>query len=208
VQQLNREGVEAVNKHRVDKAKKLFYQAYLLDPDDPFTLNNLGYISELQGKVERAQRYYQLASRQDSETVIDQASVPELKGKQLTEITGSFGNRELRINETVVRSLTLKVEPRLVEALVEHVAPEGRLLGLLQAYQASQDFLGLRERTRDDITTLAEFSEFFSGDDTESGGFVLATAGSKYYVVYPEANRQKRKVRLFRDWVLKEAGRG
>jgi small subunit ribosomal protein S6 len=29
-------------------------------------------------------------------------------------------NRELRINETVVRSLTLKVEPRLVEALVEH----------------------------------------------------------------------------------------
>lgn len=29
-------------------------------------------------------------------------------------------NRELRINETVVRSLTLKVEPRLVDALVEH----------------------------------------------------------------------------------------
>jgi len=29
-------------------------------------------------------------------------------------------NRDLRINETVVRALTLKVEPRLVEALVEH----------------------------------------------------------------------------------------
>ena len=29
-------------------------------------------------------------------------------------------NRELRINEAIVRSLTLKVEPRLVEALVEH----------------------------------------------------------------------------------------
>jgi small subunit ribosomal protein S6 len=29
-------------------------------------------------------------------------------------------NRELRIKETVVRSLTLKVEPRLVDALVEH----------------------------------------------------------------------------------------
>ena len=29
-------------------------------------------------------------------------------------------NRELRINEMIVRSLTLKVEPRLVEALVEH----------------------------------------------------------------------------------------
>ena len=30
------------------------------------------------------------------------------------------------------------------------VAPEGRLLSLLQAYQRSQDFLGLRERTRAD----------------------------------------------------------
>ena len=29
-------------------------------------------------------------------------------------------NRELRIKETVVRSLTLRVEPRLVDALVEH----------------------------------------------------------------------------------------
>ena len=29
-------------------------------------------------------------------------------------------NRELRINEAIVRNLTLRVEPRLVEALVEH----------------------------------------------------------------------------------------
>ena len=29
-------------------------------------------------------------------------------------------SRELRINEAIVRSLTLKVEPRLVDALVEH----------------------------------------------------------------------------------------
>ena len=42
VQQLNREGVKAVEKRQYDKAKKLFYRAYLLDPDDPFTLNNLG----------------------------------------------------------------------------------------------------------------------------------------------------------------------
>ena len=32
----------------------------------------------------------------------------------------------------------------------------------------------LRERTREDITTLDQFREFFSGDDTESGGFVKA----------------------------------
>ena len=64
VQQLNREGVDAINKHHVAKAKRLFYQAYLLDPDDPFTLNNLGYISELEGSVDRAQRFYPLAREQ------------------------------------------------------------------------------------------------------------------------------------------------
>jgi hypothetical protein len=32
--------------------------------------------------------------------------------------------------------------------------PEGRLLSLLQAYQQSQDFLGLRERTRADYIGL------------------------------------------------------
>lgn len=118
VQQLNRDGVKAIEKHKFDKAEKLFYKAYLLDPNDPFTLNNLGYISELQGKVERAQRYYELASRQDSETVIDQASVPELKGKQLTEITGSFGNRELRINRGNVEAMSLLTQGRTQEAAV------------------------------------------------------------------------------------------
>ena len=116
VQQLNRDGVKAIEKHNFDKAERLFYKAYLLDPNDPFTLNNLGYISELQGKVERAQRYYQLASRQDSETTIDQASVPELKGKQLTEITGSFGNRELRINRGNVEAMSLLSQGRTQEA--------------------------------------------------------------------------------------------
>ncbi len=32
----------------------------------------------------------------------------------------------------------------------------------------------LRERTREDITTLDQFREFFSGDETDSGGFVKA----------------------------------
>ena len=62
VQRLNREGVEAVRKHKFSKAEQLFYKAYLYDPGDAFTLNNLGYVSELQGQIERAQNYYQLAS--------------------------------------------------------------------------------------------------------------------------------------------------
>ena len=38
-----------------------------------------------------------------------------LDASKLTEF-----NREIRINEAIMRSLTLRVEPRLVEALVEH----------------------------------------------------------------------------------------
>ena len=66
VQRLNREGVEAVRKHEYEKAEAIFYKAYLYDAADPFTLNNLGYISELQGKLDRAQKFYTLASQQGS----------------------------------------------------------------------------------------------------------------------------------------------
>src|SRR5271154_933728 len=71
VQRLNRDGVDAVRKHNYAKAEELFYKAYLFDPDDPFTLNNLGYISELQGQIDRAQRFYALAAEQSSDAVID-----------------------------------------------------------------------------------------------------------------------------------------
>src|SRR5439155_1622892 len=50
VQALNQQGVNEVRKHHLEKAEKLFYRAYLIDPDDPFTLNNLGYISVLPWK--------------------------------------------------------------------------------------------------------------------------------------------------------------
>ena len=35
-------------------------------------------------------------------------------------------NREIRINETIVRDMTLKVDPRLVDALVEHAKGGGK----------------------------------------------------------------------------------
>ena len=115
VQALNQEGVKEVRKRHLEKAEKLFYRAYLIDPDDPFTLNNLGYISELQGKVDRAQSYYRLAARQNSETTIDRASEDELKGHQLTEFTAAFGNRELQINRGNVEAMSLMQQGRVQE---------------------------------------------------------------------------------------------
>src|SRR5579871_3720845 len=86
VQRLNREGVEAVKKHKYSKAEQLFYKAYLYDPDDAFTLNNLGYISELQGQLDRAEHFYELASQQSSDAVVDVASVQRMKGQPMKEV--------------------------------------------------------------------------------------------------------------------------
>ena len=83
VQRLNRDGVEALRKREYAKAEKIFYKAYLFDPDDPFTLNNLGYISELKGDVERAHDFYTLASQHASQAVIAQSSPETLKGKPM-----------------------------------------------------------------------------------------------------------------------------
>lgn len=116
VQKLNQDGVKAINKHDIKKAERLFYKAYLIDPDDPFTLNNLGYISELQGNVERALRYYQLAARQDSQTIIADSSVKNLKGKPLTAVTTNFGDRDLRINRANIEAMSLLHQGRAVEA--------------------------------------------------------------------------------------------
>lgn len=117
VQKLNREGVKEIQKRHIERAEKLFYRAYLIDPDDPFTLNNLGYISELQGKVERAQRYYQLAAKENnSETVIDEASVRKLQGHRLSEITTSYGNLDLRVNRGNVQAMALLQQGRNQEA--------------------------------------------------------------------------------------------
>src|SRR5437870_7101950 len=107
VQQLNREGVKAVEKRQYDKAKKLFYRAYLLDPDDPFTLNNLGYISELQGDADRALKYYELSSKNASQAKIDIASRPALKGKPIQDAFATLAVPELKANKANVQAISL-----------------------------------------------------------------------------------------------------
>src|SRR5579859_2755113 len=83
VQRLNRDGVDAIKKHDYEKAGVLFYKAYLYDPTDPFTLNNLGYVAELEGQLERARKFYDLASKQSSSANIDRSNAKGLEGKPM-----------------------------------------------------------------------------------------------------------------------------
>ncbi len=115
VQRLNREGVEAVRKHNYAKAEQLFYKAYLFDPDDAFTLNNLGYISEMQGQLDRAERFYRLASEQSSTAVIDVASAKEMKGRSMKDAVAVM-NEPLQVNHANVEAVRLLSQGRAPEA--------------------------------------------------------------------------------------------
>ncbi len=115
VQRLNREGVEAVKKHKLAEAETLFYKAYLYDPEDPFTLNNLGYIAELQGEVDRAERYYTLAAAQPSDAIVDIASARQAKGQPMREAL-AVNNGPLQVNHANVEAVRLLSQGRAPEA--------------------------------------------------------------------------------------------
>ncbi len=116
VQRLNREGVEAIGKHQYEKAEAIFYKAYLYDPVDPFTLNNLGYISELQGELDRAQKFYALASEQGSEALIDVSNSRQLEGKPMSYALTSLKDVPMRVNRMNVEAIELLSQRRNFEA--------------------------------------------------------------------------------------------
>ena len=116
VQNYNRDGVAAIEKHDYKKAKELFYKAYLIDPNDPFTLNNLGYVAELEGDVDRAQRFYELAGEQQSEAVVDKASTEQVKGKTVASVAGHAEEGGMQINTLNVQALSLLNKDRAPEA--------------------------------------------------------------------------------------------
>jgi Flp pilus assembly protein TadD len=118
VQRLNREGVDAIEKHNYEKAETLFYQAYLFDPADPFTLYNLGYVSELKGQLERAQKLYGLASEQATDAVIDRTSAKQLEGKSMRDAFGSLKDVPMQVNRMNVEAIRLISQGRAQEAIV------------------------------------------------------------------------------------------
>jgi Flp pilus assembly protein TadD len=116
VQDLNRQGVEALQKHQIEKAKKFFYRAYLIDPNDPFTLNNLGYLAEIEGDADRAQRYYDQAHVNTSDAEVDISTESKLQGKTVAKIAGNTGAGPMKANQLNSEALRLLNEDRAPEA--------------------------------------------------------------------------------------------
>jgi tetratricopeptide (TPR) repeat protein len=87
VARLNLEGVSAMNRNDRRTARDYFDQAYKLDPADAFTLNNMGFLAELDGDRETANFYYEKAAeaKRHKETVTV-ATRPEAEGKKVESI--------------------------------------------------------------------------------------------------------------------------
>ena len=174
VQRLNREGVEAIRRHKYPQAEKCFYKAYLLDPDDPFTLNNLGYISELQGDADRAARFYSLAGQQATDALIDVASTRRVQGRPLKEALAVTG-APLEVNHANVEAVRLLSQGR---------APEADLM-LQKALQADPvnvftlNNMGVTKEMEGEDEEALKFYDQAAGAHSDAPAIVTANAAQR-----------------------------
>jgi tetratricopeptide (TPR) repeat protein len=87
IARLNLRGVAALNHNDPQGAKEFFQQAYKLDPGNAFSLNNMGYVSELAGDRETAETYYADArSAADRNMLVTYASRREAEGQPVSSV--------------------------------------------------------------------------------------------------------------------------
>jgi len=85
-----------------------------------------------------------------------------------------LGGRDI---EGDVITVTRRDDPGLARNQIPRYGAAEAVTGVLEEIQTGyyeEAHRRLRERTRDDITDVEAFREFFSGEETESGGFVRA----------------------------------
>jgi len=84
---LNLQGVSAMNRNDIDTARKCFEQAYQLDPGDAFTLNNMGFLAELDGDRETADFYYDKAREANRRNAtVTAATRADAEGKRVSQV--------------------------------------------------------------------------------------------------------------------------
>jgi tetratricopeptide (TPR) repeat protein len=93
---LNLRGVAALNDNHPSAAREFFLQAYQRDPSNAFTLNNLGYVSEMAGDQESAEMYYEAArSGRDANAKVSYATRRDAEGQKIDKLAqGNQGDVE------------------------------------------------------------------------------------------------------------------
>ena len=80
-------GVSAANDNDWSGARQDFMQAYSINPDNAFSLNNRGYVAERDGDLETAQLFYEKARRAGGSNVrIGLATTRSAEGKKLLTV--------------------------------------------------------------------------------------------------------------------------
>jgi len=92
VARLNLRGVSAMNRNDRAAARKYFQEAYKLDPRNSFTINNMGYLAELEGDKETASSFYEQAERaRRAAARVAFSTRPEAEGKPVGRIAEQSG---------------------------------------------------------------------------------------------------------------------
>ena len=121
-------------------------KAYLYDPADPFTLNNLGYVSELEGQLDKAHRFYQLAAEQSSDANIDLSNAKYLQGQPMKTALVDLKDNTMRVNRLNLDAMRMLEQDQgfaAIDALNQALAVDPRnpftLNNLGVAYESVSD---------------------------------------------------------------------
>ena len=124
-------GVSATNRNDWAEAKLDFLQAYSLDSSSAFSLNNRGYVAEMDGDLESAQFFYEKARKAaDSNVRVGLASLRSAEGKRLVTVAAESNHQvdgELDTYSQERRRQTGPIEltPRIIAPVgVSSAAPE------------------------------------------------------------------------------------
>lgn len=82
-------GVHAINRNDWGAARQDFLDAYSADPENAFSINNLGYVWETRGDMETAQFYYSKAGRANGAgATVGLATKGSADGQPLVQVAG------------------------------------------------------------------------------------------------------------------------
>ena len=88
----NLRGVYAANENQPETAKEDFLRAYSLDPTNAFSLNNRGYVAEMNGDLESAQFFYEKAQQASGADMrVGLATAGSAQGQPLVRVATDSG---------------------------------------------------------------------------------------------------------------------
>jgi Flp pilus assembly protein TadD len=119
-------GVSALNRNDRNHAREYFQEAFALDPDYSFSLNNIGYLAELDGDLETAQDFYRRARAADRSRVrVGLATRSSVEGMKLSEVaTENDQLAEAKITQKHSSRLQDKAPIKLQYRNRAHPSPE------------------------------------------------------------------------------------